>query len=351
MAQNPGANAADVVAGTADEMVADNYRGLSRDELAADFGSAYGIGLVLATPELMVIAYQSQGYKDAYWDEQQQRVIKGKKYEGVEWDANRVATAVTNTEWYKGLDGNQREADNDRYRDPGSWDRMIADTRNAIIRTATKIGADLTGVDLDGPNGLAFRILRNNYLYIKSMGPGMEFPESIINAFITPYIKPNADGSFAGAAGASAQSVRQLAKDYGVAVTDDWILKTVKGLQDGTMTEVDVRSWMVNNAKSTWSGLAGSISETTSVKDLASSYIQTMANTWEMDPETIDLTTPEIQKALTFIDPNTGQPRQKTVWEFQQELRKDPRWDKTAQGMKELTTAGMAMLKDFGFWK
>ncbi|MHB1100013.1 MAG: hypothetical protein ACYCZR_10700 [Burkholderiales bacterium] len=323
---------------------------LDRGDLAADFGSAYGVGLILANPELLVLAYRSQGWANAHIDPRTGKAVRGQKPEdeqGGEWDANRTAIEITQSQWYQSRDGMQRQAENARLSDPASWSRNVDDITATLLAQATKMGAVLTG---DEARKLADSILRDNWDYIQR-APDGSIPESVLNAHLVPLIAAKPDGSFGGQAGMNATSIRQLADAYGVRMTDKWYLDTVQALQSGRLTEVDVRNQLVANSRSTWSAMGDSISETTTVKDLASSYIQTMASVLEIDPDMVDLETPEIRQALTFIDPGTGKPRQKTVWEFEQGLRKDPRWDRTQQGQKELSDAGMQMLRDFGFWK
>ncbi len=320
---------------------------LDRQDLAADLGDSYGVGLILAVPELLVIAYQSQGWLDAHIDPETGKVVKGKQTAGEEWDATKIGLEIQNSKWYASFDGSRREAENARLSDSATWARNVQDIAATLVTKATAMGAVLPQADA---GKLAEQILKDNYLYI-TRSPDGAIPESILNAHLVPLIKARPDGTLGGQAGMNATSIRQLATAYGVRMTDKWYLDTVQNLQAGRLTEADVRNQLVANSRSTWSAMGDKINEVTTVKDLASSYIQTMASVLEMDPDQVDLETPEIRQALTFIDPGTGKPRQKTVWEFEQELRNDPRWDRTRQGQKELSDAGVQMLKDFGFWR
>lgn len=320
---------------------------LDRQELQRDLGTSWGVGLILSNPELMVLAYQSQGYRNARLSKNGKKIVKGRKFKGAEWDETRTSLMIQNSEWYKSRDGSLRMAENARLSDPATWQRNVADLAGTLQRQAVQMGADLSGQNL---NELAEKILTENYLYV-DRSPDGQIPPSVVNSFLVPYIKQDKNGNFAGNAATNAASLRAMARDYGVTMTDKWYLDKVQRLQAGEISDADVRNELVMNAKSTWAPIADQISDTTPTAALASGYISAMAATWGIDEDTIDLNTPEIKRALTFIDPNTGKPRQKSVWEFEQELRQDPRWDVTEQGQAELSAAGMSMMRDFGFWK
>lgn len=320
---------------------------LDRNELAADFGGAYGIGLIMSTPELLVLAYQAQGWEKAYWDERRQKVVPGKRKPGVEWDAARIALEIPNTTWYQDRDANQREAENARLSDEGTWNTKVQRVLDSLNARANEIGADLTGVDI---NTFAESLLRDNYLAISGNVDGA-LPESTVDKFLAPYIKADSAGTFRGAAATNAASLRAKARQYGAVFTDQWYLKAVQDLQAGTKTQADLDMEIINSAKSRYPTLADGINETTSTYQLASTYIQTLADTLELDPESITLDTPEISKALSYIDPASGKPRLKSLYEFQTELRFDPRWENTTGGRKELSDLGTKLLKDWGFYQ
>lgn len=320
---------------------------LSMGDLKADLGTSWGVGLVLSVPELRVLAFQSQGWLDARVDPETGKIIKGKKTEGVEWDANKIALEIQNSKWYAKNDANVRLAENARLSDPATWQRKVTNVAGTLRRRATEMGAVLDGVDIED---LAQKILKTNYSYVDG-SPDGSIPDSVLDEFLVPMIRAKDSGDFGGKAGMSAASIRQTLKQYGVTVTDSWVLDAVRGLEDGTKTEQDILNGIVDIAKQTWGSLAGGISDTVSTTQLASSYIATLANTLEIDEQAIDLNTPEIKQALMYVDPATGQQRQKSLWEFEQDLRKDPRWEGTKQGQKELGDAAMGMLRDFGFWK
>jgi hypothetical protein len=320
--------------------------GLNRGELVKDFGQTYGIGLILSNPELMLIAYQSQGYENAYFDKKTGKIVKGANT-GVEWDANLVAAAIQQSAWFDSKDGNQRAAEAARTSDPTSWATRVANMEASIQQAATAAGADLTGVNV---SEFAAQMLTDNFLNLSSSADE-GVPARLLRAYLAPYIKRNATGDLSGQAGISAEELRAKAESYGVTLSDQWYMDAVRKLADGTITSVDLDNEIITHSQSRYVGLAGMISATRSVKDIADPYMQMMASTMELNPATLTLNDPDIQAALQTLDAKTGQVRTKGLYEFQQELRNKPAWGNTTQGRRELNTGAMQMLKDFGFVK
>jgi len=74
-----------------------------------------------------------------------------------------------------------------------------------------------------------------------------------------------------------------------------------------------------------------------------------MANVLELDPQQITADDPMIQRAIGQVDPKTGEPKVTGIWDFQQQLRKDPRWQRTDNAYKSYNDAAQSVLQMFGF--
>ena len=71
-------------------------------------------------------------------------------------------------------------------------------------------------------------------------------------------------------------------------------------------------------------------------------YKNLMANTLEINPETITLGDPTLRSAIT--------PQGETsLYDFARQLRKDNRWQYTNQARGEVSSAVQKVLQDFGF--
>ena len=78
------------------------------------------------------------------------------------------------------------------------------------------------------------------------------------------------------------------------------------------------------------------------LEDVYSPYRQTMASVLEIPYDQIDINDPILRSA---ISPTGEMP----IYDFQRQLRKDPRWQYTNNARKEVSTAVTQVLKDFGF--
>jgi hypothetical protein len=75
-----------------------------------------------------------------------------------------------------------------------------------------------------------------------------------------------------------------------------------------------------------------------------------MSNLLEVDPGTLNLYTPAIRKAMQgTADPSTGQRTSTPLWQFEDQVRQDPRWQYTQNARDTASTALVKLGADFGF--
>ncbi|KJK11411.1 hypothetical protein, partial [Pseudomonas sp. 2(2015)] len=67
----------------------------------------------------------------------------------------------------------------------------------------------------------------------------------------------------------------------------------------------------------------------------------------EVNGENISLDDPLIQRALQSKD-SKGRPTTQTVYDFENTLRKDPRWAKTDNARDQMSSVASSVLKTFG---
>jgi hypothetical protein len=73
-----------------------------------------------------------------------------------------------------------------------------------------------------------------------------------------------------------------------------------------------------------------------------SPYKNLMANTLEINPETITLNDPTLRTAITAEN-------EVPLYQFERQLRQDNRWQYTNQARSEVADAAKKILQDFGF--
>jgi hypothetical protein len=107
------------------------------------------------------------------------------------------------------------------------------------------------------------------------------------------------------------------------------------------------KQYVRDQAKSKFPTLVAQLDQGFTVRQLASPYIQTMSNILEIDPNTIGLNDVYVNQALTGLDAE-GKPSTKPLWQFEQDLRKDPRWNFTKNAQDSLMNTTRKVLQDFG---
>jgi hypothetical protein len=111
----------------------------------------------------------------------------------------------------------------------------------------------------------------------------------------------------------------------------DQILDTKKnpnGIQDTRFTEM-----LVQDSQSRYAPFSDQISADVNLRQIAGGYISEMARLLELSPADIRLTpegmNPLLYKALTDVDPETGQPKRTPMWEFSKQIRQSDDWQVT----------------------
>lgn len=141
---------------------------------------------------------------------------------------------------------------------------------------------------------------------------------------------------------------KEFAARNGIMLSDqastDYANKAVAGKLDADTIYNTIRE----SAASAFPQLADKIKSGIDLKTLADPYIQSMSNILEVPYTAIDLFDPKIRGALSYTLPD-GKVATKSIYDFEKELRQDPRWQYTNNARESVSNAALKVLKDFGF--
>lgn len=156
-------------------------------------------------------------------------------------------------------------------------------------------------------------------------------------------------GRMAGQAGSLQQGLKSWAQRNGIGLSDNLIQDYVGRIQRGDATEQDVladlrRTYMAG-AYPAW---ADKIDAGYDIADIAAPYKAEMAKLLEIDESQFDMNDPLLQKGLQGVGPD-GKPSVVPLYEFQRQVRQDPRWQKTDNAYATYSTVADDILKMFGF--
>jgi hypothetical protein len=158
------------------------------------------------------------------------------------------------------------------------------------------------------------------------------------------------DGGDMEGQGAEVQNdLRAYAYSMGVKMSDKWYADVSRQVLRGTATAADQKNVMLRQAKASFPQYSKQLDAGQTVADIAQPYMQSMSQILELPQGSINLYDSTVKKALQYKNPTTLQTQAKPLWQFENDLRGDPRWKKTKNAQDSLMQVGHQVLSDFGF--
>jgi len=285
---------------------------LNLDELASQYG--YAATFFNSDPEL------KQLINDAVTNQ---------------WSADQFKAKLTASNWYRSRSDALKQWQELNARDP-------AEVQNRIN---TKL-ADLT----DQASQLGITIAPDRLKQIATDALSMGWSDNMVQDALAKEWQYKPNGGTSGGAAANEDKVRQAAGDFGVTVSDSQVASLVGGLLSGKYNQDNIDSYMRDMAMSKYPGMKQYLQQGMTVRQVASPYTQSYSQLLEVNPDTVNLTDPIIQKALQGTpDPKTGTQNMQSVYQFEQSVRNDPRWLQTNNAHQSMETTALQIAKDFGF--
>lgn len=281
-------------------------------KFAEDYG--YQLAFLKSDPELYAIF---------------QKAMKG------DWDSTKFVAAVKNSKWYKTHSETYRTNLSQRTTDPASYVQKALAQQAAIGDLARTMGATLDHKTL-------VKIADDSLMY--------GWNDSQTRNVLATHINTRGTNQ-RGDAGQNVMNILQTAYRNGVNVTRDWANKFAVQIGAGNYTLEDAQRQIRSMAAGLAPGFKKELEGGMDLYDIATPYMQSMAQTLELNPSEIDLFDPTIRKALsTGTVDDKGKPTAGStpLWQFEQTLRQDPRYMKTQQAQNSVMSVGKKVLSDMG---
>jgi len=248
------------------------------------------------------------------------------------WDQATFTAKLRSTPWYKKHSEAARSYLFLKKNDPATFRARTAATKAQIGDLAAQIGATMS-------SGTLGRVTAHALMF--------GWNDSQIRNTLASYVKIK-DGLFKGQAADDFESIKQKAYRNGVKISSNTAQNWVKQIAAGATSMNSVEASIRKMAK----GLAPNFDEELEagidLYDAMQPYMQRQAELLEIGPADVDLFDPHIRRAMTAKDKN-GKPTAKTLWQFEQDIRRDPRWFKTKNAQDEIIGTGRSILQQFGF--
>lgn len=287
---------------------------LSREEIAQQYG--YALKVIYSNPEIQSIF--EQAVNQGWTKELFQAKLQASKF----WqDNNEYYRKAWTAEQMGGAD----------------WEAQKENAKIQVQDAAKNIGRNLTPAELDN--------YARRYLY---EGWGQSSRGALMAKALSEGLKAPEPGQYMeGGAGDLQETLMKEARRNGLRFSESFYQSAAQSVAGGLRTADDFRRDIREQAAGKWPIFADQIRGGMDAQDLASAYIETMAQEFEIDPQGIDLNDPYIMQALAGYD-EKGQPKAMSLWDFQRKLRNDPRWMNTGKAQNEVTTVAGRVMQMFG---
>jgi len=249
------------------------------------------------------------------------------------WDRAKFVAELKRTSWYQKHSATARETLAQKYTDPETWRAKVRTIYNNITQLAGQMGLRVSWKTM-------WDMAEDSLMF--------GWDNAKLRTQLSKYLKPG-QGGYYGEAGEAEDQLRQYAFQMGIKVDEGALGGWLKGIVNGTRTTEDYKGWLQQQAISAFPSLAAQIKGGMTVRDIASPYLESMGRILEINGEALDLYDPSIRGALTSVNKETNKAELKPLWQFENELRKDPRWLKTNNAREGINTTARQVLQDFGF--
>jgi len=248
------------------------------------------------------------------------------------WNQQKLQAEIRNTKFYKTHNDTWRATEIQRLTNGETYRLDLAASKADVVAQAAAMGATLSGSQLNSVVNQVFRL-------------GVSGAQ--LNKLLSNYVVAS-DGVMKGAAGTTQEELKRLARANGVSYNDNWYASASRAVVGGVKTLQDYENDIRRQAASAFPVYAEQIKAGQDVADIASPYIQRMSALLEINPNDIDLFDNSIKQALSGRNPETGKAETKSLWQFENDLRKDPRWQYTNNAREATSSITNGILKKWG---
>lgn len=282
---------------------------LTPEELASSYGWAYGF--LNSNSELKALF---------------------KKAVDETWTQDKFQAEVRDTKWWKTTSDTRREAQVTQKTDPATWNAQLSAAIIQVRQLAAEVGAAV-------PDSKISKIAKN------MLETGMD--ENQLRYALGDYVTFTKDGTLRGEAAMHEYTIKEYAYNMGIKLTDQAIKNQAQQVVRKVATTQDFESQIRDQAKSMFPGYAEAIDAGSTIRDIASPYIQMMSDELEIPYQSIDVMDPIVKKALNGLDAK-GKPAGVNLYDFQRQLRGDLRWKQTDKAIEGAMATGVKVLRDMG---
>jgi len=251
-----------------------------------------------------------------------------------QWTPEKFKAGLKNTKWYQNHSQSWRDAWVAQKTGGEDWKTQVLDARRLVRERANALGIKISDKQIQD---LGKRFLFEGWMDPKNSG---EF-----DAALAKFYNKKDFGS-----GGEAQQIidrlKQMAHQYGVKFNDGWFAKANRSIFQQQSTVETWEQEIKDRAKSKYQPIAAKIDQGFTTREALDPYLTSMQEILEIPADQVNLNDPLISKALRMDDPE-GEGLM-SLYDYQTELRKDPRWQSTGNGRRTIMDSMQDFMRSMG---
>lgn len=252
------------------------------------------------------------------------------------WSKEMFQAKLRETGWWKHHSDKERQYLTQMFTDPATARQSLSQASTTVRQLANQLGIKETKFTKKKMSEASYNMVAKGW------------NEGQLRYFLGQYVY--FDGGDMEGQGADVQNdLRSYAYSMGVKMSDRWYADVTRQVLRGTATASDQKNVMLRHAKASFPQYSKQLDSGQTVADIAQPYMQSMSQILELPQGSINLYDSTVKKALQYKNPTTLQTQAKPLWQFENDLRGDPRWKQTKNAQDSLMQVGHQVLSDFGF--
>ena len=277
---------------------------------------------------------ESYGFNEAFLDANPE--LKRKFNQAVKegWSSEKFQSEIRDTKWWKTHGQSERDFLTLKYGDPKTADQKLQQAYIHVRQLAAQMGI------VEDPSQVK-REKQWAYNYA-----ALGWDDAQLRDTIGKYVY--FDKGAHGEGGDTVNQLKSYAYSMGVNMSGKWYADNARSVIRGVAALQDYKDQILKQAKATYSQYGKQLDAGQTMMDIASPYLQSMQTILEIPAGSLSLQDKTIKAALQYKDPNTGASQAKPLWQFENDLRSDPRWKSTQNAQNSMMQAAHQVLSDFG---
>ena len=301
----------------------------------SDTATSYSSGATAAADKMTKGEQaQSYGFSEAFLNAN--RELRNKFARAVKegWSASRFQSEIADTKWWKTHSADERTFLALGYADPKTADQKMQQAYVSVRQLANQMGIVESPAMLKRMKAWAYNKVAKGW------------DDGQLRNDIGKYVYLGRD--LQGQGGETVMQLKNYAYDMGVTMSGSWYADNSRNVIRGVATIQDYKDAILKQAKSLYPQYTKQLDGGQTVADIASPYMQSMTNILEVPQGSLSVQDPLIKQALQYKNKTTGASETKPMWQFENDLRNDPRWKQTQNAQNSLMQVAHQVLSDFG---